>query len=62
METYNYYLTSGILDGTIKTKYVDGVTCYVVRKPKESEPVMGYTNFSSMVVHKTETEIAAQEN
>ena len=58
--TYNRYITEGIQDGTIKEILKDGVRVYLVRAPKRGEVVMGYTNFSATVIHKTITEEAAQ--
>lgn len=58
MRTYNKYLTEGILDGSIPEIYRDGIRSYRVRAPRPGEVVMGYTNFSSFIVHQTATELA----
>jgi hypothetical protein len=61
-KTYNEYLTKGILDESIKSTEVDGVRCYVVRRPKmDSEAVMGYTNLSGLIVERTPTDIAIKD-
>ena len=56
--TFNKYVTEGVQDGTIPTIFLDGCTCYLVRKPLDGEEVTGYTNFSSLTVEKSPTELA----
>ena len=59
-KTYNEYLTRRIQNETIKTVYKDGVRVYLVRAPERGEVVMGYTNFSAVVIPKTITEVTRQ--
>lgn len=49
------------MDGSIKFKERDGVKAYQVRRPHKDEEVHGYTNFSSIGRHMTETEQARVE-
>jgi hypothetical protein len=58
MQTFNKYVTEGILDGTIKEDSFCGVRIYRVRRPKSGEEVVGYTNFSDLLATKTITEDA----
>lgn len=59
MKTYNKYLTEGISDGSIKSKTIDGCTTYLVRRPKDGEPVDGYFPLSSPMGDLTPTDLAA---
>jgi hypothetical protein len=58
MRTYNKYLTDSIKDGTMKVRECDGLITYQVRAPYKDEVVDGYTNFSSIVIKETDTEIS----
>lgn len=62
MKTYNNYLTKGIIDGSIKERYQDGVRIYEVRRPMDGEEVVGYCSFSAFSHDHTPTEIAGRKN
>jgi hypothetical protein len=62
MKTYNNYLTEGVLDGSIQEVDRNGIRSYLVRAPWPDEVVMGYTNFSSFIVHQTATELAENKS
>lgn len=58
-DTYNKYLTDGIMSNEIPRYEHDGIPFYRVRKPDENETVLGNQSFSEVLInYRTPTEIA----